>query len=103
MLDEQMRRADLALGDTRDGVRPGAGAVVRSHVVLELVAVGSGGRLPSRNLLGHVEVVRELLGLGVSNFPVGRETGIRLEKQESIGVSIHCLDNRGQKTGRPSE
>lgn len=78
VLDEQMRRADLALGDTRDGLVPGAGAVVSGHVVLELLAVGSCGRLPSRDLLGHVEVVGELLGLGVSNFPVGRESGISL-------------------------
>lgn len=90
MLDKQMRRANLALGNTRDSLVSGARAVMRRHEVLKLVAVGSGGGLPSRNLLGHVEVVGEVLRLGVSNFPVGRETGFRLSLHKSVSI-FHIL------------
>lgn len=52
--------------------------MVSCHVVLELVAVGSGRRLPSGDLLDRVEVIGKVLGIGMANFPVGRETGISL-------------------------
>lgn len=73
-----MGGADLALWDTRDGTMAGASAVVSSHVVLKLFAVGSGRRLPSGYLVLGVEVVGQVLGVGVANFPVGGETGISL-------------------------
>lgn len=78
MLDEQVGGADLALGDARDGAVAGARAVVGSHVVLELLAVGAGGRLPAGDLVDRVEVVGKVLGVRVANLPVRGKTGIRL-------------------------
>lgn len=74
-----MGGADLVLGNAGGGARTGASAMVRSHVMLELFGVGARGRLPSRDLLSRVEVIREVLGVGVADFPVGRETGISLQ------------------------
>lgn len=80
MLDEKVGGANLALGDTRNGARTGARAVVGSHVVLELLGIGACGGLPSRDLVGGVEVVGEVLGVGVAHFPSGRKTGVSLDE-----------------------
>lgn len=45
------------------------------HVDLELVNVGAGGGLPAGSLGRAVEIIREVLGLGVADFPVFGETG----------------------------
>lgn len=78
VLDEQMGGADLVLWDAGDSTVAGASAVVGGHVVLEFLAVGSGGRFPTRDLFLGVEVVGQVLGVGVTNLPVGGETGISL-------------------------
>lgn len=85
MLDEQVSGADLALRNG-NGLRSGAdaGAVVGGHVVLQLLGVGSCGRFPARDLLGGIEVVGEVLGVGVSHFPAGRETGVSLRRRELL-------------------
>lgn len=79
MLDEKMGSSDLALGDTGNGTGTRTSAVVGGHVVLELFGVGAGGGFPSRQLLGRVEVVGEVLGVGVSDLPARRKTGVSLE------------------------
>jgi hypothetical protein len=81
MLDQKMGSADLALGNTRDGARTRTGAVVGGHVVLELLSVCTGRGLPSRELLGRVEVVGEVLGVGVSDLPTRRKTGVSLKRR----------------------
>jgi hypothetical protein len=76
VLDEQVGGADLALG----GVGQGAlarGGVVSGHIVLEAVGVGALRRLPARDLVDGVEVVGQVLGVGVANLPVGGEPGFR--------------------------
>lgn len=78
VLDQQMRTPDLSLwllllllllllARRR---------VVLGHVDLELVDVGARGRLPARGLGGAVEVVGQVLGLRVADFPVFGETGL---------------------------
>lgn len=47
--------------------------MVSSHVNLELVRISARGRFPARDLLGVIEVVREVFGVGVADFPIGRE------------------------------
>lgn len=80
VLDEKMGSADLVLWDAGDGTRACPSAVVSSHVVLELLGVGAGWGFPSRDLVDRVEVVGEVLGVGVTDFPVGRQPGVGLEE-----------------------
>ena len=47
--------------------------------MLELFGVGAGGGLPARDLFDRVEVVGEVFGVRVADFPAGREAGISLE------------------------
>lgn len=82
VLDEQVSSANLALWHTGDSSKARSGAVVLGHVVLELFRVCSLGRLPAGNLLGRVEVVWEVLGVGVAHLPVGGKTGISLQSGE---------------------
>lgn len=76
MLDQQVGGTDLALVRSTAGATRGGGAVVLGHVDLELLGVGAGGRLPAAALLDGVEVVGQVLGLGVTHFPVGGEAGL---------------------------
>lgn len=78
VLDKQVGSADFALGNAGDGAGTGAGAMMGGHVMLELVGVGAGRGLPSRDLFSVVEVVGEVLGVGVADFPVGGEPGFSL-------------------------
>ena len=80
MLNQQVACTDLAISalaihrlgfDLRS-------AVVLSHVALELLGIGSLRRLPSRLFLGFVEIVGEVLGLRVADFPAGWETCVSL-------------------------
>lgn len=50
--------------------------MVLGHVDLELVDVGARGGLPAGGLGRAVEVVGQVLGLGVADFPVFGETGL---------------------------
>ena len=80
MLDEQVRGADLALFalllllELRRRIR-GRG-VVRRHVGFNFIWVCSCGWLPARFFGAGVEVVGEVFGIGVSDFPLGGETGV---------------------------
>lgn len=78
VLHKKMRSTDLALRDSRDSTRSRPCAMMGGHVMLELLGVGSLWGFPSRDLLGGVEVVGEVLGVGMANFPVGRKTGVSL-------------------------
>ena len=85
MLHQQVGSADLTLERTLGSSRAAAVAVVRGHVVLELVGVGVCGRLPAGDLVDGVEVVGEVLGVGMAHLPVGREAGIGLEMGQDLG------------------
>jgi hypothetical protein len=96
MLDEKMGSTDLALGNTRDSTRARTSTVVSRHVMLELLGVGAGGGFPSRQLLGRVEVVGEVLGVGVTDLPTRRKTGVSLSSQKLVNgrkcsVAIHTI------------
>ena len=80
MLNKKVGCANLVLGDTGDGPGARTSAVVGGHVVLELLGVGACRGLPSRDLVGRVEVVGEVLGIGVTDFPVGRQPGFSLTR-----------------------
>lgn len=73
-----MRGPDLPvlLGGAGSGRRVGGGAVVEGHVGFDFVRVGAGGRLPAGLLGGGVEVVGQVFGVGVPDFPLGGETGV---------------------------
>lgn len=88
MFDEQVGGADLALVVgisvsilvavlARGGGRR-RGAVVLGHVGFELFGVGAGGGLPAGFFGRGVEVVGEVFGVGVADFPGGGEAGVGL-------------------------
>jgi hypothetical protein len=75
MLDKQMACADLAsiqvtVGRSLDQLGV---TVVLGHVAFQLLGVGSWRRLPSGLFLRVVEVVGQVLGVRVTNFPSGWE------------------------------
>ncbi len=71
-----MGRADLAVfGGPRRG-RVGGGAVVEGHVGFYLFGVRAGRGFPAGFLGGGVEVVGEVFGVGVADFPLGGEAGV---------------------------
>lgn len=83
VLDEQVGSSDLSTISRASIGTAGIGPdlwsrVVLCHVGLELLSVGSRGWFPSRQFLAFVEVVGEVLGVGVSNFPSSGETVICL-------------------------
>ena len=57
------------------GGRIGGSAVVHGHVSFYFVRVGAGGRLPAGFFGAGVEVIREVLRVGVAHFPLIGETG----------------------------
>lgn len=74
-----MRRADLALVVVvviivlrRIG---GGGGVVEGHVCFYFFRVAAGGGLPAGFFGKRVEVVGEVFGVGVADFPGGGEAG----------------------------
>ena len=52
--------------------------MVLGHVALELLGIGSWRWLPSRLFHGLVEVIGEVFGLRVADFPSGGETCVGL-------------------------
>lgn len=79
VLDQQVAGADLALvavdAAAAAGLGPDLGrAVVRRHVLLELLRVGPRRRLPPRRRRRGVEVVWQVLGVGVTHFPSAGES-----------------------------
>lgn len=82
MLNKQMACANLAISTLtirstalRSDLRS---AMVLSHVALELLSIGSWRWFPLRLFQGFVEVVGEVLRLGVANFPSGWKTCVSL-------------------------
>lgn len=71
VLDEQMGAADFALEALLRGGAVGSLVlrVVLAHVVLQGFAVGVGWRLPARFLGAGIEVVGQVLAVGVPDFP----------------------------------
>ena len=71
-----MRRADLsfvlraAAGDRVSGC-----GVVQGHVCFYFFGIGAGGRFPAGFLGGGVEVVGEVFGVGVADFPGWGQAG----------------------------
>lgn len=83
MFDQEMGGADLALSCGTRAVDAGSGggsggAVVSGHVEFQFVRVGILGRFPARFMRLLVEVVGQVLGVGVPDFPVGREASVSL-------------------------
>lgn len=76
MLHQQMCRSDFPVfGRARSG-RVGGGTVVKGHVGFYLVRVRARGGFPAGFFGGGVEVVGEVFGVGVADFPLGGETGV---------------------------
>ena len=72
-----MRRADFSFvlrAAARDGVVGGCG-VVEGHVCFYFFGIGAGGGFPAGFFGGGVEVVGEVFGVGVADFPGGGEAG----------------------------
>lgn len=88
MLDEQMRGADLAFLLTLAVGSQTGGAVVGAHVVFERLAVGTGRRLPSALLGRGIEIVRKVLGVGVSDLPAARKT-CSLKARQMVLTGAH--------------
>ena len=59
--------------------------VMKGHVDLEFLRIGARGRFPAGFLGMLVEVVGKVFGVGVSNLPAGRETGVCLQDVEECG------------------
>ncbi len=71
-----MCRSDFAIfGGSRRG-RVGGGAVVEGHVGFYLFGVRAGRWFPAGFFGGGVEVVGEVFGIGVADFPLGGEAGV---------------------------
>lgn len=87
MLHQQVSRANLAALGAAAAAAAAAnvGAVELGHVDLELLGIGALGRLPARLLLFRVEVVRQVLGVAVADFPVGRETSVGFLHENQTG------------------
>lgn len=70
MLHEEMSAADLAIEVllVRKAVLVQVSGMVLAHVVLESLAVGVCRRLPSRLLCVRVEVIRQILAVGVPDL-----------------------------------
>jgi hypothetical protein len=73
MLDEQVATANLAL-TLATGLGASCWGVVRRHVELKCLGIGVRRRFPPRLLGSGVEVVGEVLGVRMTNFPTGGET-----------------------------
>lgn len=69
MLNQQVTAPDFPIALVRSvGTACGATVVFR-HVDLEGLGVGSGRRLPAGLFRRRIEVIREVLGVGVSDLP----------------------------------
>lgn len=90
MFHQQVCGADLALSLPTSIVDSSTGgrAVVFGHVDLEPIGIGSWWGLPAAAAVDRVEVVWEVLGLAVSNFPIRRESCLGLIVKEEWHVSL---------------
>lgn len=82
MLDEQVAAADLALTLAR-GVRSSSRGVVLRHVDFQFIGIGFRRWLPARLFCGRVEIVWEILRVGMANFPTGGKTCVGLGQKVS--------------------
>lgn len=62
-------------GGARSG-RVGRGAVMKGHVCFYLIGVRAGRWFPAGFFGGGVEVVGQVFGVGVPDFPLGGESGV---------------------------
>lgn len=72
MLNKQMRRAYLPIFITMThgvGGRVGGCGVVEGHVCFNFLGVGAWGWFPAGFFCRGVEVVGEVFGVGVADFP----------------------------------
>lgn len=77
VLDQQVAATDLALTLAR-GLWASCGSMVLRHVQFQFLSVGVGRRFPARFFGGGVEVVGEVLGVGVANLPASRKSRVSL-------------------------
>lgn len=82
MLDEQVAATDLSLALTR-GVRASSWGVVLRHVDFQFIGIGFRRWLPTRLFCGRVEIVWEILRVGMANFPTGGKTCVGLGQRVS--------------------
>ena len=69
MFDEQVCGPDLPVLLWTRGTRSGLAGVVVCHVVLQFVRIGPFGGLPVRLLRLRLEIVGQILGLGMAHLP----------------------------------
>lgn len=74
MLHQEMRNADFA-GFAIVGEVLGGGGVVDGHICFHTLWIGARGGLPPRLFAAGVEVIGEVFGVGVPDFPAGGEAG----------------------------
>jgi hypothetical protein len=79
MLDEQVTAADLALA-LPGGIRASSRGVVLRHVYFQLIGISFRRWLPARLFRRRVEIVWEILRVGMANFPAGGKTCVGLEE-----------------------
>jgi hypothetical protein len=78
MLDKKMSGTNLAFaGGSIDASR--GGGMMLSHVKLQFFRVGIFGWFPSGLMSFGIEIVGKILGIGVTNLPVGRQPSVRLK------------------------
>lgn len=109
VLDEQVRGADLAFLLALAVGSQTSRAVVGAHVMLQRLAVGAGGGLPSALLGRGVEIVGKVLGVGVSNLPAAGKTGsleregrVRGKRESESGAATSGgQDDGGERNDSP--
>ena len=89
VLDQKVTAPNFSLALVRSvGTACGA-AVVLGHVDLEGLRVGPGRRLPAGLFRRGIEIVREVLGVGVTDLPARWKTGFSLDVRTTLSkVSI---------------
>jgi hypothetical protein len=110
-----MAAADLALALPRHFWASCGPTVVVCHIDLEGFCVRVRWRLPAGFLRGRIEVVREILGVGVANLPTRGETclyllsvstffrqALQLQNRSPGGQHSHTMVNDNQEVLRNS-
>lgn len=87
MFDEEVSGADFAVGLTC-GLGIGGSGVVGGHEEFEFLGVGFCWGVPTRLMAAVVEVVREVFGVGVADFPVRGQAGVGGGLR--VRVSVRC-------------
>jgi hypothetical protein len=95
MFDKKMSSANLAFTSGSVDTSRGGGMML-SHVKLQLFGVGVLRGFPSGLVSLGIKIVREILGIGVTNLPVGRQSSVCL-RILLAGRNVNSL--RGQTIG----